>query len=231
MSFQVGNYLVDTTNMLSSGTFGVTYLARDIPNQRPAAAKCVSYKEGGRTNQELFAMCMNEVEQLNQLKDQENVVRLLQHVDDGHRKWLVLEHCDLGDLPSYLRSHPTDITRKLKIMYEITTVIAYMHSQQPVMVHYDIKPGNVLMSTKGNQHVAKLTGFGQAKLYEVNPGEMHVLMSTDPSSTCFKAPEFFFDTGPTIERYRYSDVFSLGLLYHVILNYDNNQEMLPVSCK
>lgn len=230
MSVAVGNYDVSVLNILGKGSFGIVYTAQDRKTGARVAVKSVTYKERGHLVQHLVNMGRNELAIFRVLKGHTNIVQLLDHIDDGERHWLVMEYCDLGDVPFYMSKHPTDSTARLKIMFEAINGMAYMHCVQTApIVHRDIKPWNILMMKKGNQDIAKITDFGIGKLYEDHPAAMHETMTTLAGTAAFMAPEFF-STDEGDLRYRSGvDTFAMGLVFHSILDYDNNSSMVPTS--
>lgn len=171
-----------------------------------------------------------ELEIFRQLKNHKNIVELFNHIDDGKSHWFIMELCDLGDLPYYLRNNNVCLTQKLKIVVECACAIEFMHSLKPPIVHRDIKPTNVLMKTLGNIAVAKVTDFGIGKIFESNKATKHLTMSTLGGTLNYMAPEFFAADGDYLKYQPSVDTFSLGLLFHVLLTYDDtNKDMVPAS--
>lgn len=215
----VGGYKVNMLCQLGHGAFGVVYKAKRQGSDVAAAAKCITYKdESQATNKLAVNMAENETSIFRQLQGHRNVVTLLDHVDSGQNHWLIMEYCDLGDLQHYLSNGQRSLLQKIKIMYECTTAFSYMHSFKPPIVHRDIKPNNILITTRGHQHVAKITDFGVGKLYETDGGSIHQTMTTLAGTAAFMAPEFFAADGGYLRYKSGVDTFSLGLVFHVILN-------------
>lgn len=72
-----------------------------------------------------------------------------------------------GDVRSYLEDYP-DADRK-KIVRQVVEGLVYLHSQDPPVVHGDLKGGNVLIGKEGD---AALCDFGLSTLLMVNPATM-----------------------------------------------------------
>jgi len=72
---------------------------------------------------------------------------------------MVSPWCENGTLIHYLREHPT--VNRLKLLHQIASAIAHLHSRSPTVIHGDLKGGNVLIDENGN---AILTDFGLARI-------------------------------------------------------------------
>ncbi|OQS03750.1 kinase [Thraustotheca clavata] len=94
---------------------------------------------------------------------------------------------------------PADaFTSKLRIAYEVSLALAYMHAMD--LVHRDIKAKNVVLNS---QYVAKLCDFGISR-----PLEATATMTVNKGTVMYMAPEVF-----TGERYsEKADIYSFGVL-------------------
>ncbi|RHN73388.1 putative protein kinase RLK-Pelle-RLCK-Os family [Medicago truncatula] len=106
--------------------------------------------------------------------------------------------------------------------------IAYLHEEcQQRIIHYDIKPGNILLDTNFNPKVAD---FGLAKL--CNRENTHITMSGGRGTPGYAAPELWMPFPVTHK----CDVYSFGILLFEIIgrrrNHDVNlaesQEWFPI---
>ncbi|HEU0036693.1 MAG TPA: serine/threonine-protein kinase [Kofleriaceae bacterium] len=85
-------------------------------------------------------------------------------VDDGNY-YVVLEYLDGGDLARHLRG-PMPEPLALHVVHEVALGLAYLHAARDArglplqIVHRDVSPANVLVSTTGD---VKLADFGVAK--------------------------------------------------------------------
>lgn len=86
-------------------------------------------------------------------------------VDEG-TYYLVLEYVDGGDLEAHLGARPLAEPLALHIVHEVALGLGHLHAASderglPLgIVHRDVRPGNVLVSTTGD---VKLGDFGLAK--------------------------------------------------------------------
>ena len=110
-----------------------------------------------------------------------------------------MEFCNLGDLSVYLDEHKgMNLISKVKILEQSASALAFMHRQEPPIIHRDLKLQNILMTSLGGEDVVKLTDFGLSKVFSnkhtsslstvFNRGKY---MATACGSEFFMAPEFF----------------------------------------
>lgn len=75
----------------------------------------------------------------------------------------VLEYCEGQDLDFYLKTQQTLSEREAKsIVSQIFSGLEYLNRQKRPIIHYDLKPGNILFSKDG----IKITDFGLSKIME-----------------------------------------------------------------
>ena len=116
-------------------------------------------------------------------------------------------------------------------MRETASAIHHLHNHSPQIIHRDIKPQNILMTDIGGKHVAKLSDFGFAKLYD-HSHSGSACYTSNKGTTCYMAPEFFIYEEGELAYSASVDVFSLGLVYFAIKEYSpNNMSTNPVSGK
>ena len=108
------------------------------------------------------------------------------------------------NLRRFLERHKGKLTiqEQIRISYEITQGIAFLHQLTPPIVHRDLNDKNVMFTFDG---VAKIGDFGQSRLKE----DLY-LTSDQPGMVVFMPPEALGDGD---SKYNESlDVFSLGVL-------------------
>ena len=163
-----------------------------------------------------------------------NIVKLFEYCPHKDTVWLFMEFCDLGDLEKYLEMYPElPFQKRLRIMNETGLAVQHLHSHSPQIVHRDIKPQNILMSDIGGKHVAKLSDFGYAKLYDHSLSQSGSAFYTSMKGTTrYMAPEFFLCEEDELTYSASVDVFSLGLVFFVIKDYSPTSfSTFPVSGK
>lgn len=103
------------------------------------------------------------------MTNHENIVRFfaLEQVVGliPHRKALIMEYCDGGNLQKLINSKPNGLgsSEFLRICHDL--VSAVKHLREKNLVHRDIKPLNILISNRSDgNNVYKLGDFGAARI-------------------------------------------------------------------
>ena len=100
--------------------------------------------------------------------------------------YLVFEHVE-QDLSSYLAKCPPPglgAERVRDLMWQLVCGVDFLHSHR--IVHRDIKPQNILVTTNGK---VKLADFGLARIYDFNS-----LLTTTVVTLWYRAPEVLLGT-------------------------------------
>ena len=106
---------------------------------------------------------------------------------------------------------------KFSIVHDISLGLCYLHNHHPPIVHRDLSPNNILLTT---HHVAKISDLGVAKVIQADSRKT---MTKAPGTVDFMPPEALDKRpvyGPPM------DVFSLGA---IILHTFNQQWPSPCS--
>ena len=117
---------------------------------------------------------------------------------------LVMEKMDTT-LRTYLEDHSKEefpLHQKAFVLRQVTQALAYLHSQNPPLVHHDLSPNNVLLNM--GSFVTKVSDFGMSRA--INPSALS-RKSSIKGTLAFMAPEALH----TPPRYNEKlDVFSFG---------------------
>jgi len=138
--------------------------------------------------------------------DHAHIARLVDAgVGDDGRSWFATHWIEGMDLPHWLDTAPS-LSMRLRAFCQIASAVAYAH--QSLVVHRDIKPGNVRITPQGD---AVLLDFGIARLL----GEAQEQAQTRaPFTPEYAAPEQL--RGEAISTL--TDVHALGLLLFEMLS-------------
>lgn len=139
--------------------------------------------------------------------DHENIVHVIDfgRFEDGYE--IVMEFVEGDSLKDVLeRWRPIKSDLALAIVHQICLGLEHAHSKG--IVHRDIKPGNVMLTTSGR---AKITDFGLAKLTEA--ASSFTADNSIIGTPLYMSPEQAF--GESVDQR--SDLFSLGtVLYELV---------------
>ncbi|XP_030544247.1 rust resistance kinase Lr10-like isoform X2 [Rhodamnia argentea] len=153
-----------------------------------------------------------------------NLVQLYGFCFDRNLRALVYEFMQNSSLDRLLFGADEDI--EWDVLYNIAIGtgkgITYLHEEcQQMIIHYDIKPGNILLDTN---FCPKVADFGLAKL--CNRGQIHVTISGVRGTPGYAAPEMWMPF-PITQK---CDVYSFGMLLVEILGRRSNLDVnLPDS--
>ena len=141
-----------------------------------------------------------------------NIARLIDggSTDDGI-PYLVMEYVEGTPIDRYCEQNHVSITERLKLFRQVCSAVQYAH--QNLIVHRDIKPGNILVT---GDRTAKLLDFGIAKVLRpgLSPGDsQQTQIYMRPMTIDCASPEQV--RGDTITTA--SDIYSLGVLLYRLL--------------
>ncbi len=157
---------------LGRGSFATVYIARDTKNNHIYAVKVMhaEFADDG----ELLARFQREAHILLHLNDP-HIVRIFDYGDEDDIHYIVMDYIDGQNLKYYTLTHgQMEAARALDYARQIAEGLdtAYKHG----VVHRDIKPQNIVISSKG---VVKITDFGLARSREtITLTQSNVFMGT-----------------------------------------------------
>lgn len=119
---------------------------------------------------------------------------------------LVMEQLD-SNLDNLLETTPSiPLTLKQSLLTDVARGLLYLHTRDPPVVHRDLSARNVLLTSS---LVAKISDLGNARLVNLQPGQLARTLTHLPGTTVYMAPEAFDEGsryGPQL------DIFSFGHL-------------------
>ena len=109
---------------------------------------------------------------------------------------IVLEYCQGSDLDQYLRTLPNRCMPEKEarsILIQVLSGLKYLNQIYPPIIHYDLKPGNILMTPTDG---VKITDFGLSKIVEMND-ETGLELTSQGAGTYWYLPPECFAPSPT----------------------------------
>ena len=152
-----GRYRIE--RVLGSGGFGHVYLALDLKTNQQYALK--EYFVTGSSGQ---AQLQHEAKVLIQLHHP-NLPVFQEAFSERSHNFVVLSYIEGSDLTDLIRiarrnNEPIPLARIMGWMLSVCDAVQFLHSQQPVVIHRDIKPDNIRITPDGT---AMLVDMGNAK--------------------------------------------------------------------
>ena len=195
----------DIIEEIGQGGMGEVYRAIRADGQytKEAAIKLV---RGGFDSASILERFRNERQILASL-DHPNIAHLMDGgtTEDGI-PYLVMELIEGVPIDSYCDEQRLNITRRLQLFRDVCAAVQYAH--QRLVIHRDIKPGNILVTADG---IPKLLDFGIAKI--LDPEQRAETTLAHPMTPEYASPEQIRGEAVTTA----ADVYSLGVVLYQML--------------
>ncbi|MBL4847987.1 MAG: serine/threonine protein kinase [Planctomycetes bacterium] len=201
---RIGDY--EILRELARGGMGVVYLARSMDLDRRVALKVL--RGGDDHSRDGLERFQTEARVIARLRHP-NIVGIHEVGNCGGKSFLVMDYIEGGSLRDRLQESGVLESREAAEIAEVVAeALAFAHERS--ILHRDVKPGNILLSTQG----PILTDFGLAK--DVSQVEQSPTLSGQPLGTpAYMAPE---QARGDLERIdRRTDVYSLGVTLYEML--------------
>jgi Tfp pilus assembly protein PilF len=137
---------------------------------------------------------------------------VIDRFSENGRYYFVMEFVPGKSLETILEEAKAPLSERKVVEWavQVCEALTYIHSQVPPVILRDLKPGNIMVTPKGE---VKLIDFGIARLWK--PGQKS---NTENLGTMtYASPEHLGQTGQTDAR---SDIYSLGATMYHLLTYE-----------
>jgi len=193
---------------LGSGGMGSVYRAERIGGvaRHHVALKVI---KRGMDSGEIQARFVRERDILAQLKHP-HIARLIDGgVSDTGQAWFAMELIDGEPIGAWCDARRLPLAARIALFLDVCAAVQYAHRN--LVVHRDLKPGNVLVSGEGE---VKLLDFGIAKLLTDSRDGAHTGSQLRLLTPEYAAPEQFRGEPVTTA----TDVYQLGLMLFALLS-------------
>jgi eukaryotic-like serine/threonine-protein kinase len=212
----------EVVQLVGQGGMGAVYRANDLRlDGRACAVKEIlpellsGIMPSGSTFEQTVEQFYQEASVLARL-DHPNLPKVSDYFSEDGREYLVMDFVSGRDLQEIL----AEAKRQEKWLSEaqvlawadqLLDALSYMHSQDPVVLHRDIKPGNIKVTPQGR---VKLVDFGLVKVMQPDDSRTVTVVQGRGTAAYTPLEQYGADTGHTDSR---SDIYSIGAtLYHLL---------------
>ncbi|KAI5323322.1 hypothetical protein L3X38_032394 [Prunus dulcis] len=231
-NFQILNHRFALLNLLGKGGFSEVYKAFDLVEHRYVACKLhgLNAQWSEEKKQSYIRHAIREYN-IHKTLVHHHIVRLWDIFEiDQNTFCTVLEYCSGKDLDAVLKATPVLPEREARIIiFQIFQGLIYLNKRTQKIIHYDLKPGNVLFDELG---VAKVTDFGLSKIVENDVGSQGMELTSQGAGTYWYLPPECFELSKTPLISSKVDVWSAGILLYQMLfgrrpfGHDQTQERI-----
>jgi tetratricopeptide (TPR) repeat protein len=206
---RIGAY--ELVRLLGEGGMGLVYLARRADDQYRGQVAIKLMHAGLGHNPEMLRRFRAERQILANL-DHPNIARLLDGgITPEGSPYLVMEYIDGVAIDDYCRRAELPIAGRLRLFRTVCEAVEYAHRN--LVVHRDIKPGNILVTAAGTP---KLLDFGIAKLLNPEPSDLALMVTRTTGR--LMTPEYASPEQVRGEPVSTAtDVYALGVLLYELL--------------
>ena len=205
-------------NLLGRGGFSEVYKAWDCVEMREVACKLHQLNpQWSEERKRTYVRHAARECSIHKSLDHPHVVRLIDVFEvDSDSFCTVLELCTGDDLDARLKAQGAISEREARaILAQVFNGLAYMSSGQKRIIHYDLKPGNILFDEAGR---VKITDFGLSKVMEERSGtnfgaDSGMELTSQGAGTYWYLPPECFETGPAPPKISSKvDTWSCGVI-------------------
>lgn len=197
-------------NRVAQGGMGCVYIAIQEHSEKTVAIKVVKQRHEDAYGSDRKKRLAREAHALTKV-DHPNIVHPIEVVLVKDAPAMVMEYVEGHPLHRWIRELKPDPTTATLLTKQLTQAI--IHAHQRGVVHCDLKPQNVIVSTVDKNPLLKIIDFGLAKLSDE---DWSITCSGDVLGTpAYMAPEQ--TTGAVLKANPTIDVYGLGTILYELL--------------
>ena len=216
--YQKNNY--KRGNLIGKGAFGYVYESINPIFDNKIAMKIIDKNKmnindnNNIVNEEKEDM-KSEINILKKLSHP-NIVKIFEFYETDNYFYIITEFCKSGELSKYIINNNLTESQLCVIFYQVFSGLMYLHENH--IIHGDLKPQNILISSKENNSVSneiyswiKIIDFGTAKMFK-----KEIIKGNDIVGTLYYiAPEVFSSNSDNYDEK--SDIWSVGIILYKAL--------------
>uniref|UniRef100_A0A8C7PUJ8 non-specific serine/threonine protein kinase n=1 Tax=Oncorhynchus mykiss TaxID=8022 RepID=A0A8C7PUJ8_ONCMY len=205
-------------HLLGRGGFSEVYKAFDLIEQRYAAVKIHQLNKNWREEKkENYHKHACREYRIHKQLDHPRIVKLYDYFSlDTDTFCTVLEYCEGNDLDFYLKQHKLMSEKEARsIVMQIVNALRYLNEIKPPIIHYDLKPGNILLVDGTACGEIKITDFGLSKIMDDDSyGADGMDLTSQGAGTYWYLPPECFVVGKEPPKISNKvDVWSVGIIF------------------
>ncbi|PIO71586.1 kinase domain protein [Teladorsagia circumcincta] len=200
---------------LTDGSIPSTSSGDDAVFRRPEEPKEINYQE--------YIELANYVKHAMREKDIHKTLdhcRIVKLFDlftiDNHSFCTVLEYCTGNDLDFYLKQNKCISEKEARsIIMQVVSALVYLNEKKPPIIHYDLKPANILLESGTTCGAIKITDFGLSKIMEGSSDDDSIELTSQFAGTYwYLPPETFVVSHAPPKISSKVDVWSVGVIFY-----------------
>ncbi|MFY9610946.1 MAG: protein kinase [Blastocatellia bacterium] len=199
----IGPYSI--LSKLGAGGMGEVHLARDSRLARNVALKLLDPDLIDNSQQRMRFL---REARLASALDHPNVCTIHEVGEAAGRLFIAMQYVEGLTLKQVISGRPLDLASLLSIGLQVADALSAAHSQG--IVHRDIKPGNIIITGRGQ---VKVLDFGLAKLFETAVGDAGAELTK--TGAVLGTPNYMSPEQARGERTNHrGDIFSFGVVLY-----------------
>jgi serine/threonine protein kinase/tetratricopeptide (TPR) repeat protein len=206
----IGRYKL--LEQIGEGGFAVVFMAeQETPVRRKVALKII---KAGMDTKQIVARFEAERQAL-AMMDHSSIAKVFDAgATEAGRPYFVMELVKGIPITNYCDQHDLSIAQRLDLFMQVCQAV--QHAHQKGVIHRDLKPTNVLVSTHDGRPLTKVIDFGIAKATEARLTEKTLFTDFRQliGTPAYMSPE---QADGSLDIDIRSDVYSLGVLLYELL--------------
>jgi len=205
--FYVGKYKI--LAVIGAGGMGRVFLSEQVSMERLVAIKVIGQIKRKNRKQEILARFKREAKAVAALRH-ENIIHAYDFDEENGVPYIVMEFVEGIDTATIFQKFGR-LPYQHAVEYARQAALGLQHAHEANLVHRDIKPGNLLVDTRG---VVKILDLGLCSAFGDQNDDSITVDQDQLGTVDYIAPEQAVDSHSVDHR---ADIYSLGAtLYSLI---------------